>query len=228
LSVEVCPMAKSAPPGVRATDPLSPAANGSRGCRRVGAGPLRCTAILREEHASILRLLDSLEISADAIRSGGAVRQDVFVGAFRLINVFVTQCHYAKDAYLLTVLRNKGMWPAADILEEHRDSLDFTAAMLRLLPDAVGRDRTARRMLAENATAYAGFMRAHIRREEMLVFSPADEVLTGRDDGAAAEAYARIDIQTCCPFSRTPADEVEHVLASAMGLVKETPPAFRW
>jgi len=221
-------MAKSALPGVRATGLLSPAGNRSQGPRRARAEPLRCTAILREEHSSILRLLDCLDISADAIRSGGAVRQDVFVGAFRLINVFVTQCHYAKDAYLLTVLRNKGMWPAADILEEHRDSLDFTAAMLRLLPDAVGRDRTARRMLAENATAYAGFMRAHIRREEMLVFSPADEILTGRDDGAAAEAYARTDIQTCCPFSRTPADEVERILTSVKDPVGEVTPARHW
>ena len=221
-------MANPAPSGVDATGLLSPAGNGSRGRRRAGTVPLKCTAVLREEHSSILRLLDCLEISAGAVRSRGAVRQDVFVGAFRLINVFVTQCHYAKETYLLKMLRGKGTWPPAGILDEHRDSLHFTAAMLRLLPDAVGRDRTARRMLAENATAYAGFMRAHINREEILVFSTADEILIGRDDGAAVEAYSRIDTQTCYPFSGTPANDVERILATAMDSVEEVAPASRW
>jgi len=221
-------MANPAPTGVDATALLSPAGNGSRGGRREEAVPLRCTAILREEHSSILRLLDCLEISARTVRSGGAVRGDVFVGAFRLINVFVTQCHYAKETYLLTMITDSGVWPPAGILDEHRDSLDFAAAMLRLLPDAVGGDRTARRMLAENATAYAGFMRAHIGREEMFVFSAADAVLTRRDDGAAAGAFARIDTQTCSPFSGTPADDVKRILASAVDPVEEAAPARRW
>jgi hemerythrin-like domain-containing protein len=200
---------------------LSKAGKGSRRGARPRTRTLRCTAVLREEHRVVLRMLGCLERAANAIHVGGPVCDGTFVGVFRLINVFISQGHYAKEKYLLRMLEPRGTWPLAGFLDEHRDSLDFAAAMLRSLPEAARGNRSARRMLAENATAYVGYMRAHIAKEERLVFSAAADVLTRRDDAEAVHAYAQVDCQTGGPFGGALADDVEQSLVGILTGVEE-------
>ena len=210
-------MASSAPSGTKAPG-LLPTRNS--GWQRGPPGktrPLRCTAVLRAEHAVVARLLNCLERAAAAIFLGGPVHEGAFVRVFGLMNVFVCRGHFAKEGLLLEMLEGKGLWQLPGFPGEHRDSLEFAAAMLRALPEAAGGTRPARRMLAENATAYVGFMRSHIAREERLVFSEADSVLTDLDDAAAVEAFAEIDCRTGCTSGEALAEDVERCLAGILG-----------
>ncbi|MHC4247553.1 MAG: hemerythrin domain-containing protein [Planctomycetota bacterium] len=210
-------MANPASPGMDSAGLLSSAGDGARACARPSTRSLRCTTALREEHAVMLRLLDCLERAAAAIRAGGPVCDGALVRGFRLINVFVCRGHYAKERHLLTMMKARGLWPLAGFLDEHRDSLDFAAAMVRSLPEAARGEQSARRMLAENATAYVGFMRAHIAREDEVVFAAADEILTQQDDAAAARAYDQVDHQTGGRCGSALAEDVERSLASVLG-----------
>ncbi len=170
------------------------------------------------------RLLRCLERAAAAIRAGGPVCDGALVEGLRLIDVFVCRGHYAKERHLLGIMRARGLRSPAGLLDEHRDSIDFVAAMLRSLPRAARGDQSARRMLAENATAYVGFMRAHIEREEKFLFSAADEGLPERDDADAAGAYDQIDRRTGWPRGGALARDLERNLAGVLGDTEEGVP----
>ena len=165
----------------------------------------------------MLRMLDCLERAADAIRTGCPVPDADVVRILMLMNVLVYRGHYAKERCLFQRLRDRGPVPVEGLQDEHRDSIDFATAMLKSLPDAVRGEPSARRMLAENATASVGFMRAHIAREEKLVFALADAVLAEADCTELASVYDRIDVATGGPLSKAMAGDIERSLAGTLG-----------
>jgi hemerythrin-like domain-containing protein len=168
----------------------------------------------------MLRMLGSIERVAARMRAGGPVCEGTFVKAFGFINDFVCHGHHAKERRLLRTLKARGVWPLGRLLEGHRDSLDFAAAMVRSLPGAARGDDSARRMLAENAKALAGYMRAHIRREEECVFPAAGRALDARDDGDVCRAYAEID-RDSCGSAAAMVEECERSVARALACAAE-------
>jgi len=214
-------MASSAPSGMDAAGLLSTAARERAGrvCRRTR--PRHSTGLLSEEHSVILRMLGCLERAADAMRTSRAVCDAEFVKILMLMNVLICRGHYLKERRLLTILRDKGHRPPAGLVEEHRDSMDFIAAMLKSLPGAANGERSATCMLTENAMACVGFMRAHIVREEKLVFPLADAILTEADGEDLAAAYCRVDLETGGPLCGEMADVIEESLARRLGAARE-------
>jgi hemerythrin-like domain-containing protein len=164
----------------------------------------------------MLRMLDCVERAAEAIRAGGPVSDVELVEIIMLMNGLVCRGHYSKENRQLEVLRDRGYVPPGRFQKEHDDSIDFAAAMLVALPEAVRGKASARRMLAENATACVGFMRAHVAREEKLVFALADAVLTGEDAADLVAAFKRIDRETGGPLEGAMMDGIERSLTRTL------------
>ena len=62
---------------------------------------MQATAVLKEEHRVIERVLDALETAANRLTTGSPVRPGVFLQAADFIKGFVDGCHHKKEEGVL-------------------------------------------------------------------------------------------------------------------------------
>jgi hemerythrin-like domain-containing protein len=140
---------------------------------------------LELEHAVIGGVVEALTRYADRLaRDGGAPRDDLdrFVTFFREFADF--RHHDAEESILLPALARAGLaWDSEPIAAIRRDH-DQERYLVRVLRHAALQSSAwsdeARRHVAAVATELASFLRAHIAREERLVY-PAARARLGRE-----------------------------------------------
>jgi hemerythrin-like domain-containing protein len=133
---------------------------------------------LRVEHEGVLFGLDILEKMADTIRRGGVVD---FGDAKEMVNffrLFADKCHHGKEEGLLfpamekAGIPNKG-GPIGSMLLDHNQGRQYIAEMGATAEgSALQTDR-----FLEAATNYVQLMRAHIDRENSVLFPAGDRML---------------------------------------------------
>ena len=70
----------------------------------------QATAILRQEHEAILKVLGAAEEAARRIDSGGPVRREALSGLSEFFRLFADKCHHGKEEDLLfPLLESHGM-----------------------------------------------------------------------------------------------------------------------
>ncbi len=147
------------------------------------------TEELTNDHRVIQRVLNVLEILVTRARSGGGFEADAFGSAVEFFRLFADACHHAKEEDLLfPVLEKRGVpregGPIGVMLDEHRMAREHTARMHHALVDrATGGDQaaTAEERLLSAAEDYLQLLRAHIFKEDNVLFRMGDQVLTESD-----------------------------------------------
>lgn len=135
------------------------------------------TEILRNEHTLILRALDLLAIAADRLELGAVVPDASWSKLLAWLGVFADQNHHDKEECgLFPAMIEAGVPPGPGgpigvMLEEHRRGRELVQAM------AAG-DPMRR---AESARCYVDLLRAHIEKENGVLFPLAEAVI---DDAA--------------------------------------------
>ena len=128
--------------------------------------------LLREEHRMILNALDLLQRGADREAAAGGVAETWWIGAVAWLRAFADRNHHAKEESALFPAMVKGGVPSeggpiAVMLEEHVEG--------RRLVQAIASETGAGRVRA--CRAYVALLRAHIDKENEIVFPLADAVL---------------------------------------------------
>ncbi|MBT8398724.1 MAG: hemerythrin [Gemmatimonadetes bacterium] len=147
--------------------------------------PERQTATegLREEHEWILKVSEALEVILDREPDHGldfyALEECV-----SFIRLFADACHHGQEEDLLfPELEARGMprdsGPLAVMLKEHEMGRSYVGHMLKALPDARGGDPGARQILVNSGRGYIELIRAHILKEDNVLFNFADQLVTG-------------------------------------------------
>lgn len=154
-------------------------------------GDCHPTRILRDEHALILQVIDSLERLVDRGRagvSGGETRD--FVDFFRL---YTDALHHGKEEDLLFEAMteegfSKASGPIAHMIEEHR----LGRALVRQMADAadvIDDHPAAWRTFDNAARSYIEMLRNHILKEDHGVFDLADHAIDGPACRKLCNAY---------------------------------------
>ncbi len=158
------------------------------------------TEILKHEHKIVLLVLNGAESIAQTLNDGGnadIVTVNKMVDFFRN---FTDRCHHSKEEkQLFPRLEQRGVTnqggPIGVMLQEH----ELGRARVRAIADASVKieagDKSGSAILAENLSAYVELLRAHINKEDNVLFAMADRVLTDADKQELFEAFEKIEAE---------------------------------
>jgi hemerythrin-like domain-containing protein len=158
------------------------------------------TETLKHEHQIILLALGAVEREMQQIQSGGPVPEVRIAQIIDFIQNFADRCHHAKEEKLLfSRMQERGMpvhgGPIGVMLQEHDDGRRRVRAAAEALPGAEAGDAGARTALTANLLAYVHLLRAHIDKEDNVLYPMADRILSAADQADLAAAFERVEAE---------------------------------
>jgi hemerythrin-like domain-containing protein len=150
-----------------------------------GLGP---TQILREEHEVILRALALLERLGRRLDAGEAVDRDALEWLGEFFATFADRCHHGKEEqHLFPALERHGVpregGPLGVMLQEHEHGRALVRAM------AEGDDRQT----VEAIEGYVALLRAHIDKENEVLFPLAEQLLPDAEQRGLVGAFEAVE-----------------------------------
>ncbi len=155
-------------------------------------------ATLKHEHQVILLFCDGAVREARRLESGGVLDAARIEGMVDFIRNFADRCHHAKEeVHLFARLGERGFpmqaGPVGMMLHEHELGRAHVAAIAEALPRAAAGDAAATRAIAAGLLGWAELLRAHIFKEDNILYPMAQQALSA-DDMAELEArFERVE-----------------------------------
>jgi len=158
------------------------------------------TEVLKHEHQVILLVLAAAEREAGKIARSGRVDAARVEKLLDFFGNFADRCHHAKEEDLLFVkMQERGMpreqGPIAVMLADHDKGRGYLAAVREALPAAVRDDSAAASAIAENLSAYVGMLRAHISKEDNILYPMADDLFSDQDQADLTAAFDKVEAE---------------------------------
>ncbi len=168
------------------------------------------TDVLRDEHTTILGALDVIEHAADRAEAGASLPATWWADMIAWLRGFADQNHHAKEERsLFPALVKAGVpsegGPVGVMLAEH----DPGRALIRRMESE---DTSVR---VEAARRYAALLRAHIAKENDVLFMIADSVLEEPVQRGLAREFEAVADELGATASREVAETRLAALASA-------------
>jgi hemerythrin-like domain-containing protein len=175
--------------------------------------------MLMHEHQIILLVLDGAEREARRIQDRGSVRPETIEEMLDFFRNFADRCHHGKEEDLLFVkMQERGMpvegGPIGAMLHEHEYGRGLIQAMASALPPAASGDPAAVAAVRENLLAYARFLRAHIAKEDNILYPMADQLLTAEDQRGLLAEFERVETEEMGEGVHEKYHELAHKLAA--------------
>jgi len=159
---------------------------------------MKATDRLSAEHRVILSALDSLEAAARNCRNGNKLDAEFARAAVDFLRNFADHCHHAKEeGHLFPLLESRGMppegGPTGVMKQEHVESRGYVAGMDDAIGDAANGDPEALGRFAQNASRYIGLLRQHIDKEDNILYTMAENLLSPEDQDSLERTFAEVD-----------------------------------
>ncbi len=159
---------------------------------------MKATDILSEEHRVIERVLTALEIAAQRLEQGQAIRPGFFTDAADFIKGFADGCHHQKEEGVLFKAMVAGglseqSGPIAVMLAEHEQGRAYTRAMREAAQRLAAGDSSARGAVIGNARGYTTLLRQHIVKEDGILYPMAEQVIPAAQHEHVYQAFERVE-----------------------------------
>ena len=153
------------------------------------------TKDLENDHKYILRLMNVMEKMVLTISTDLSHLEMVV----RLIRNYADGFHHVKEENLFfPLLIKKGFakeqGPVAVMLHEHTEGRIFVKGMSENIKEYKSGDASALTRLYENMQGYIDLLRAHIAKENNVLFRMADKALTEEDQQGLLKAFATMEM----------------------------------
>lgn len=155
---------------------------------------MKATEILVAEHRIIERVLECLDRMAAEAASGAALDVQSAQDAIEFLRTFADRCHHSKEEqHLFETLRTKG-WsrdagPVAVMLLEHEEGRTLIRRMDAACQAVQAGDTRAGLEFGAAARSYVDLLRAHIHKENVILFPAADRALSAAEQDALLAAF---------------------------------------
>ncbi len=158
---------------------------------------LNPTAELTHEHEVVLVVVAAMEREAARIRAGEQIDSDDVEKMILFTREFTDACHHNKEEQVLFPLLNEKVPLAANpvkaMLAEHDQGRAYVRAIAEALPEAGTGDPFAALSVADGLEGYAGLLRAHVEKENKVLFPLAERSLSREDKAALADEFERVE-----------------------------------
>ncbi len=156
------------------------------------------TQLLKEEHQTILLVISAAEREVEEIGRTGKVDGEKVEKIIDFLRNFADRCHHAKEENILFVrMEEKGMpsdsGPILVMLREHEENRKNVAAVAEALPKAAAGEESDVAVVRDNLAAYAGRLKAHIAKEDKVLYPMADRLFSDDDQRRLAEAFDKVE-----------------------------------
>jgi hemerythrin-like domain-containing protein len=153
------------------------------------------TRCLRDEHQVILKVLGCFDQVLQRARATGTVSRDAFGPFLEFFRGFADACHHCKEEdRLFPCLEARGVpregGPIGVMLLEHEQGRRRVRAMAEELDAADGGDRVSAERVLDQGQQFLELLRAHIAKEDNVLFNMADHLVEGDDLARLNEGYA--------------------------------------
>jgi hemerythrin-like domain-containing protein len=181
-------------------------------------------AALRKEHEAILKMLDVTEEVARRLNAGQQSTPETLASLLEFFRLFADKCHHGKEEDLLfPQLEKKGMpragGPIGVMLTEHEQGRALIRQMAEATQAYPSQPQTAGPAWAQAARGYAGLLRAHIEKENNILFVMAERMLAPEEQAELAEGFETLEVE------KMGAGTHERLHALMAKLIKEILPA---
>jgi hemerythrin-like domain-containing protein len=158
------------------------------------------TAVLRKEHEAILKMLAVTEEVARRLEGREQIGSETLANLLEFFRLFADKCHHGKEEDLLfPELEKKGMprtgGPIWVMLAEHEPGRKLIQQMAEATQAYPNQPETAGAAWAQAARGYVALLRAHIDKENNVLFVMAERMLTSDEQTALAEGFEKIEVE---------------------------------
>jgi hemerythrin-like domain-containing protein len=187
--------------------------------RSGGAGYGPATALLKEEHDLILRGLAVLEKAASRLADSKPVAPETLLKLVYFFQKFADRCHHGKEeAMLFPALETAGLpregGPTGVMIYEHEEGRGCVRAIAGAAT-RLAKEPAAAQEIVEAARTFVSLLRAHIDKENDVLFVMADSILQPEDQQALCDRYARFtEEQAGCRIHEEPTVLIEELEAA--------------
>lgn len=155
------------------------------------------TDVLSLEHRAIEARLDDLEKRIEAIQAGDPFSRTYFEAALDFFRDEADGRHHAKEERLLFPrMKQRGVpeagGPIGVMLAEHDEGRGYLKAVRQNLAAAEQGSVEALNAVLQNSAAYVDMLRAHIYKEDNILFRMAKMVLYPSDVAELQNAFAEV------------------------------------
>jgi len=166
--------------------------------------PMQPTEELKHEHAIILKVLDAASFEVMRVSQTYKINPGKIAAMLDFFRGFVDRCHHTKEElHLFPMLERHGQprdtGPLAVMFEEHtlgRIYLKTAAKALALVDKG---DQASIDEVGGNLGAYVDLLKAHIAKENNVLFPLADSLLPPEEQVELEKAFAEVETKIMGP-----------------------------
>lgn len=153
--------------------------------------------VLVDEHATIEKVLDVLERLTQQVRTGGSFPREPLGRCVEFFRFFADACHHAKEEDLLfPVLEQRGIpregGPIGVMIYEHQLARELTRRMGAALEAFDRGEADAPQALLKAADDYLTLLRAHIGKENNVLFPMGDQFMNPQDRQTLCQKFCEV------------------------------------
>lgn len=161
---------------------------------------MKATDILKHEHQAILLVIEAAEKEAAYVEKTGKLHAQTVREMADFLKNFVDRCHHTKEEkHLFVMMHKRGLsletGPLAVMLQEHEQGRVYVRAVAEAVAGKNAPDTAAIRKAKKNLVAYAQLLRAHIDKEDHVLYPMADHIFKPQDQKALAEAFDKVEVE---------------------------------
>ena len=161
---------------------------------------MKATEILKHEHQAILLVIAAVEKEVASIEKTGRIHVQTVREMADFLRNLVDRCHHRKEEkHLFVMMQERGMpmetGPLAVMLHEHEQGRARVRAVAEAVAGKGTPDAAAIRKAKENLAAYARLLRAHIDKEDGVLYAMADRILSAHDQKSLCDAFDKVEAE---------------------------------
>lgn len=159
---------------------------------------MKATDHLINEHESVLKMIEILEVIAQKLDKGENVWASDLEAALDFLRVFVDKCHHGKEENILfpklveTGIPNEG-GPVGMMLREHVIGRNYIAGFAEGTAKYKAGDREAIAEITENIRGYGELLTSHIFKENNVLYKMADMHLTAQQQTELLANFKKLE-----------------------------------